>query len=145
MSSWKTFVGFDTLKCLNIFMRVLNSEFQDTLIATKLHAKFVRLRTRWRLTWGWMLLHWRDSPNNFRWLSRSPPCLHFPSKFAWSPLNPSKVFSDPPLWALSYDWSPPEFCSPKNPVIPPKTSPPPAPPQAINKDRSLLTLRDICL
>ena len=43
----------------------------------------------------WMLLHVSDPP--------PPPItfddfLHFPSKFEWSPpLNPSKVFSDPPL------------------------------------------------
>ena len=37
-------------------------------------------------------------------------------------LNPSKIFSDPPFWALSYDWSPPKFSDPS---------------QAINNDRSL--------
>ena len=26
-------------------------------------------------------------PNNIWWLSRSPPCLYFPSKFEWSPLS----------------------------------------------------------
>ena len=32
---------------------------------------------------------------------RDPPqCLHFPSKFDCSPLNPSKVFSDSPLLIL---------------------------------------------
>ena len=51
------------------------------------------------------------------------------------PLNPSKIFRDSPFCAPSYDWSP--FCSPKNQVIPPKSSDPPSPPQVINDDRSL--------
>ena len=48
---------------------------------------------------------------NFWWLSRSPPPPHafiFQTNLSGPPLNPSKVFSDPP------------FCSPKNQVIPPK-------------------------
>ena len=61
-------------------------------------------------------------PNNFWWLSRSPPptptCLLFKEVRVVPPLNPSKVFSDPPFWVLSYDWSPP--------------------PQGINNDRSLM-------
>ena len=47
-------------------------------------------------------------PNNFWWLSRSPPPPSPPhhmssfSKQIWvvPPLNPSKVFSDPPFWVL---------------------------------------------
>ena len=54
------------------------------------------------------------------------------------PLNPSKVFSDPPSWVLSYDWSP--LFSPQNRVIPPKI----LPPRAINSDRSLkLTIKTV--
>ena len=36
-----------------------------------------------------------------------PPAMSSFSKEIWvvHPLNPSKVFSDPPFWALSYDWS----------------------------------------
>ena len=48
-------------------------------------------------------------PNNFWWLSRSPPpLLSSFSKRIWvvPPLNPSKDFSDPPFWVLSYDRSP---------------------------------------
>ena len=40
-----------------------------------------------------------------------------------TPLNPSKVFSDPPFWVLSYDWSP--VCCSKNQVTPPKILRPP--------------------
>ena len=80
-------------------------------------------------------------PNNIWWLSRFPPasCFHFPSQFEWSPLNPSKVFSDPPLLGsrLRLTPPPPPFCSPKTQVIPPKNPPPPPPPQAINNDWSL--------
>ena len=40
---------------------------------------------------------------------RDPPPRHMSLFFKqiWlvSPLNPSKVFSDPPFWVLSYDWS----------------------------------------
>ena len=66
-------------------------------------------------------------------------CLHFPSKFEWSPPYdyPSKVFSDPPFWVLSYEWSP-HFESPRNQAIPPKiprATPSPSP--AINNDRSV--------
>ena len=58
------------------------------------------------------------------------------SKQIWvvHPLNPSKVFSDPPFWVLSYDWSLLLFSY--NQVIPPKFSPPP---QGINNDQSLTT------
>ena len=45
-------------------------------------------------------------PYNIWWLLPYPPsCLHFPRKF--ESLNPSKVFSDPRFWVLSYDWPPP--------------------------------------
>ena len=59
----------------------------------------------------WMSFHWSDPPDNFWWLSRPPPPPALMSSFAkqiWvvPPLNPSKVFSDPPFWVLSYDWSP---------------------------------------
>ena len=91
----------------------------------------------------WILLHWSDPPNNVWCLSRSsPPCLHFPSKFEWSPLDPSKVFSDPPFrfsagahqTGSQFSADPP-FCSPTNQVITPKIPSPPSPPQAINNDR----------
>ena len=52
-------------------------------------------------------------------------CLHFPSKFEWSPqLNPFKVFRDPPAFGFSVTTDPPFFL--------PKSDPP----QAINNDRS---------
>ena len=56
------------------------------------------------------------------------------SKQIWvvHPLNPSKVFSDPPFWVLSYDWSLLLFSY--NQVILLKFSPPP---QGINNDQSL--------
>ena len=56
------------------------------------------------------------------------------SKQIWvvHPLNPSKVFSDPPFWVLSYDWSLLLFSY--NQVIPLKFS---SPPQGINNDQSL--------
>ena len=57
----------------------------------------------------WMLVHWSDPPNNVWWPSRSPhPHMSSFSKEIWvvPPLNPSKVFSDPHFWVLSYDWSP---------------------------------------
>ena len=59
--------------------------------------------------------------------------LHFPSKFECPPppLNPSKVFSHPPFWVLSYDWFPLFFFQKSS--DPPKILPPP---QAINNDRS---------
>ena len=49
--------------------------------------------------------------NNIWWLSRSPPhnVFIFQANLIVPPpppLNPSKVFSDPPFWVLSYDWSP---------------------------------------
>ena len=57
-----------------------------------------------------MLLHWSDPPlitvDDFR----DPP---LPNVYIFQanlsgrpPLNPSKVFSDPPFWVLSYNWSP---------------------------------------
>ena len=65
--------------------------------------------------------------------SRFPQWLHFLSKCECSPLNPSKVFSDPPF-GFSVTTDPP-FCSPKNQVIPSKILPSPLP--AINNDQSL--------
>ena len=63
---------------------------------------------------------------------RDPTPMSSFSKKIWvPPLNPSKVFSDPPLG--SSDTTDPPFCSPKNEVIPPKILRPPA----INNDRSL--------
>ena len=57
-------------------------------------------------------------PNNFWWLSRSSPCLHFPSKFEWSPLWILPKFSVIPPLGFSVTTNAP-FCSPKNQVIPP--------------------------
>ena len=58
--------------------------------------------------------------NNIWWLSRCPsPCLHFPSKFEWSPLWILPKFSVIPPFGFSVTIDPP-FCSPKNQVIPPK-------------------------
>ena len=72
-------------------------------------------------------------PNNLRWLSQSPPppCLHFPSKFEWSPSESFQSFQRSPFWVLSYDWSPFLFSS--------KLSDPPTKilPPAINNDWSL--------
>ena len=51
------------------------------------------------------------------------------------PLNPSKFFSDPAFWVLSYNWSPP-FVLPKLEWSPLKSSTPPHP-RAINYARSL--------
>ena len=64
----------------------------------------------------WMLLHWSDPPNNIWWLSRIPPMSSFSAQI-WvvPPLNPSKVFSDPPRKILR----------------------PRPPPPAINNDPSL--------
>ena len=61
----------------------------------------------------WMLLQWNDPPNSFWWLSRSPPpCLHFPSKFEWSPLWILPKFSAIPPFGFSVTSDSP-FCSPK--------------------------------
>ena len=59
------------------------------------------------------------------------------SKQIWviPPLNPSKDFSDPPFWVLSYYWSPP-FVLLKILWFPPQNPPPPTP-KAIHNDRSL--------
>ena len=51
-------------------------------------------------------------PNNVWWLSwfpPPPPPMSLFSKLIWvlPPLNPSKVFSDPLFWVLSYNWTPP--------------------------------------
>ena len=81
----------------------------------------------------WLLFYRSDPPpNNFWWLSRSPtPCLHFPSKFEWSPLWILPKFSAIPPIGFSVTTDPP-FCSPKNQVTPP-------PLQVINNDRSLMS------
>ena len=90
-----------------------------------------------------MLLHWSapPPPKNVWWLSRSPTTSSF-SKQTWvvPPLNPSKVLSDSPFWVLSNGWPP--FCSPKNQVIPLKSSPRPHL-QVINNERSLKTAVDL--
>ena len=76
-------------------------------------------KTRWNLA---------DSPfecyftevlplNNFWWLSRSPLCLHFPSKFEWSP-----------LWILPKFSAISPFVLPKIKWSPLKSSAPPPPP-----------------
>ena len=104
-------------------------------------------KTRWNLADPLFEFYFNEviPPNNVWCLSRSHPCLHFPSKFEWSPLNPSKVFSDPPPFSFSagahqtgsqFSADPP-FCVPTNQVITPK-KPSPPPPQAINNDRSLM-------
>ena len=68
----------------------------------------------------------------------SPPRLHFPSKFEWSPLlNPSKVFSDPRFWIISDGWFPILFSQKSSDPL--KSSLPPS--QAINNDRSLIEVR----
>ena len=75
-------------------------------------------------------------PTNFWWLLRPPtPCLHFLSKFDWSPLWILPKFPVIPPFGFSVTTDPP-FCSPKRRVIPPKYPAPP-PPQTINNDRSL--------
>ena len=67
--------------------------------------------------------------NNIWWLSPSPsPCLHFPSKFEWSPLWILPKFSVIPPFGFSFMTDPP-FCSPKNQVIPPKILRFPSPPR----------------
>ena len=80
-------------------------------------------------------------PKNVWWLSRSPTTSSF-SKQTWvvPPLNPSKVLSDSPFWVLCNGWPP--FCSPKNQVIPLKSSPRPHL-QMINNERSLKTAVDL--
>ena len=67
------------------------------------------------------------SPNNIRWLSRSPRVFISLPKFSVILPFGFSVTTDLP------------FCSPKNQVIPPKSSPPPPPPpfQAINNHRCL--------
>ena len=65
-----------------------------------------------------------------------PHVFIFQANLSGPPLNPSKVFSDPPILGSRLRLTPP-FCSPKTQVIPPKNPPPPPPPQAINNDRSL--------
>ena len=77
-------------------------------------------------------------PNNIWWLSRPPPPpMSSFSKQIWvvQPLNPSKVFSDPLFWVLSYDWSPP-FVLLKMKWSPPQKKSSPRSTQAINNDRS---------
>ena len=87
----------------------------------------------------WMLLHWSDPPPNNRFDDFHPPpprhqhVFIFQTNLSGPPLSPSKVFSDPPFWVLSYDWSP-LFFSPKS-SDPPKITLPPL--SAINNDRSL--------
>ena len=77
------------------------------------------------------------SPNNIRWLSRSPRVFIFHvSKFEWSPLWILPKFSVILPFGFSVTTDLP-FCSPKNQVIPPKSSPPPPPLQAINNHRCL--------
>ena len=47
-------------------------------------------------------------PNNIWWLSRSPPHVFIlQANLSGPPLNPSKVFSDSPLWVLSLQLIPP--------------------------------------
>ena len=59
----------------------------------------------------WMLLHWSgQAPLITSDVFGDPPPLPSMSSFSkqiWvvPPLNPSKVFSDPPFWVISYDWS----------------------------------------
>ena len=72
----------------------------------------------------WMLFHWSD-----------PPPMSLFSQQIWvvSPLNPPKVFIDPPFgFSVTTDLP---FSSPKYQVAPPAKNPPL--PQAINNDRSL--------
>ena len=83
-------------------------------------------------------------PNNFWWLSWSPPPPPMPSFFKqiWvvPPLTPSKLFRDPPFWVLSYECSPLLFAQKSSdpPLKSSSATPPPPPlPQAINTDRSL--------
>ena len=66
----------------------------------------------------------------------APPCLHFPSKFEFSPLWILPTFSAILPFGFSVTTDPP-FCSPKNQVISQNPTPPLSPLQAINDDRSL--------
>ena len=89
-------------------------------------------------------LKWSGPSNNFWCFSRSPPppppppCLHFPSKFQWSPLWILLKFPVIPPFGFPVSTDSPFFSS-KNRLIPRKIvcSPPPHPPSAINNDRSL--------
>ena len=73
--------------------------------------------------------------NNIWWLSRSPsPCLHFPSKFEWSPLWILPKFQWSPLLGFQLRLIPP-FVLLKIKWSPLKSSAPPAP-RTISNDRS---------
>ena len=76
-------------------------------------------------------------PNNFWWLSRSPPPPHvfiFQANLSGPPFESFQSFQRSPLR------TDPPFCSPKNEVISPNFLPPP--PQAVNNDRSLKALAE---
>ena len=109
-----------------------------TVLKSKMAATTI-LRTRTRFRPPKIRLHCRLIPplnvTSLKWSTpqitfddfRDPPRPMSPfSKQIWvvPPLNPSKDFSDPPFWVLSYDLP---FCSSKNQVIPPKPTalPPP--------------------
>ena len=65
-------------------------------------------------------------PNNFWWLLRSPlPCLHFPSKFEWSPLWILPNFLAISPFGFSITTDSPFFFSQKSSDPPLKSSPPP--------------------
>ena len=111
------------------------------------HTIALGAKTRWNLADPLFEFYFSEGlpPNNVWCLSRSPLCLHFPSKFEWSPLNPSKVFSDPPLFGSQQEPIKLVLSSQLIPAFVPlqiKWSPlkyqPSPPPQAINNDRSLM-------
>ena len=81
----------------------------------------------------WRLLHWSDPPNNFdEFLDPPPPhVLTFQVNLIGPPLWILPKFSVIPPFGFSVTTDPP-FCSPKNQVIPLKSS---VPPPAINNDR----------
>ena len=81
------------------------------------------------------------APNNFWWFSRPPPlplAFIFQANLSGPPFWILPKFSVIPAFGLlvTTDF---QFCSPKNQVIPLKSSLPPS--QAINNDRSLIELR----
>ena len=82
-----------------------------------------------------MLLKWSPLITFDNFHNPSPlPCLHFPSKFEWSPLWILPKFSATPPFGFSVTTDPPFFL-PKIEWSPLKSSPPPA--QVITNDRFL--------
>ena len=86
--------------CIEIFKRWLSLRDQSLFLAWGRGKDLGLNKVKFNRSALWMLLHWSDPPINIWWLLRPPhPSMSSFSKQIWvvPPLNPSKVFSDPPL------------------------------------------------